>query len=143
MKHPSVLTEPRICANLTRCRKSLPKYESRLSSWKDEVDSLQRAGLPVPDWIHDRIRSCETKVWFYQTRIKEYEDALVRLDEGKRVEPPQATSEPAAETAFDWSSDRGEWLRRLAAHERKAAQSLMAQSEAEIRKSRRNPIDGA
>jgi hypothetical protein len=81
--HASALSESRIKANLTRCRQSLPKFQSLLSQWNDEVRKFECAGLPVPNWIHDRIRSFDTKVWFYQTRITQYEDELVRLDSKK------------------------------------------------------------
>ena len=79
----SALSESRIKANLTICRKSLPKVQSRLSSLNDELREIECAGLPVPLWILDRIRSFDTKVWFYQTRITQYEDELVRLDSKK------------------------------------------------------------
>lgn len=85
MMHASALSESRIKANLTRCRKSHPQYESRLSKWHDEIRSLELAGKPVPEWIYDRIRSCQTKIWFYQTRIKQYEDELMRLDDRKEM----------------------------------------------------------
>ena len=81
--HASALSERSIKANLTRCRKCLPKFQSRLSSLNDELRQIECNGLPVPLWILDRIRDCDTKVWFYQTRITQYEDELVRLDEKK------------------------------------------------------------
>lgn len=75
MKHPSSCSDSTVKANLSRCRKALAKARIALSKRIEEVDLVGRVQNP-PDWLIQRLKENETKVWFYETRIREYEQAL-------------------------------------------------------------------
>jgi hypothetical protein len=75
MKHPSSMSLSRIRANLTRCRTALDKAQAVLANRLEEIDLVSRQQNP-PTWLLQRLKANETSVWFYETRIREYEEWL-------------------------------------------------------------------
>lgn len=75
MKHHTVCSDRTLKANLTRCRNALAKARIALSKRVEEVDLVSRVQNP-PSWLIQRLKENETSVWFYETRIREYEQAL-------------------------------------------------------------------
>lgn len=87
MRHPSSLSPSAIRANLTRCRKALVKARIALDKRVEEVDLTCRVQAP-PAWLLQRLKENETKVWFYETRIREYEEWLDILGEHYPIVTP-------------------------------------------------------
>lgn len=75
MKHHTSCSDRTLKANLTRYRNSLAKARIALSKRVEEVDLVIRVQNP-PSWLIQRLKENETSVWFYETRIREYEQAL-------------------------------------------------------------------